>query len=116
MQGIYIYTAVYVTLVLTFIRMGTLSQTLCQLGIKGDLVGQASAPNMPIPPSTSSLQNSSKRSSTAASTFSTDDDDKDSIISQKISDNEDDDYFPEETVNKRSSVHPGNSVWLDHSF
>jgi hypothetical protein len=96
--------------------MGTLSQTLVQLGIKGDLLGQASAPNMLIPPA-NSLPASSKRSSTA-STFSTDDDDdKDSIISQKISDNEDDDYFPEEAVtNKRSSVHPGNSVWLQHSF
>lgn len=89
-----------------------MSQTLSQLGIKGDLIGQASAPNMLIPPVTS-LPNSSKRNSTI-SAFSTDDDDKHSVISQKISDNEDDDYFPEET--KRSSVHPGNSVWLQQSF
>ncbi|KAI8884239.1 hypothetical protein K501DRAFT_182633 [Backusella circina FSU 941] len=35
-----------------YARMGTLSQTLQQLGVKGDTIGTASAPNMVIPPPT----------------------------------------------------------------
>jgi hypothetical protein len=32
--------------------MGTLSQTLQQMGVQGDTIGTASAPNMVIPPPT----------------------------------------------------------------
>lgn len=35
--------------------MGELSQTLVQLGIKGDIIGHASEPNMIIPPPSTTI-------------------------------------------------------------
>ncbi|KAI8080686.1 uncharacterized protein B0P05DRAFT_469093 [Gilbertella persicaria] len=74
-------------------RMGTLSQTLHNMGIKGDMVGQASPPNMVIPSPT--IENEDK-ASLADSTA-------ESNISQRISEDEE----------EKPSVHPGNSVWIE---
>lgn len=80
--------------------MGTLSQTLQTMGVKGDAIGLASSPNMVIPsPSEAPLPSdipivveSPKPSDTS------------SIKSNAT------------TNTTASSIHPGNSVWLDHSY
>lgn len=91
--------------------MGTLSQTLQNIGVKGDAVGQASGPNMIIPPPTSSLRDMSLQE--------TDEEEQDDDQStHSLSSNEDDEYFQDDVIEKprRTSTHPGNSVWVDHSF
>ncbi|KAG2236699.1 hypothetical protein BDF21DRAFT_333516 [Thamnidium elegans] len=91
-----------------YARMGTLSQTLQNIGVKGDIVGQASAPNMIIPPPIIITTDTSKQEEEEE-----DDDDKCSVSS-----NEDDEYFQDDVIEKprRTSTHPGNSVWVEHSF
>lgn len=94
--------------------MGTLTQALYKVGIKGDLIGHASAPNMVIPPPTCiEAKQTDVDGNTASATSSAMSTQNGSDISVKVSDQDED---QEENVDRRSSVHPGNSVWLAHSF
>ncbi|KAL9539568.1 hypothetical protein MBANPS3_010184 [Mucor bainieri] len=105
-----------------YARMGTLSQALYKVGIKGDLIGHASAPNMVIPPPTCiEIKQTDDDDNTPSATTSTISTQNNSGISIKVSDQEDqdeqdDDSRPDVNVDRRNSVHPGNSVWLAHSF
>lgn len=102
--------------------MGTLSQALYKIGVKGDIIGHASSPNMLIPPPIEIEQAKTEAdrdadtvdelfTSTTTSTLSTS---SNSAISAKVSDEEEEDE--KDNSLRRSSVHPGNSVWLAHSF
>ena len=95
--------------------MGSLALMLHTIGIKGDKIGQASAPNMIIPPPSVVIEN---EDATSVS-------DKRSSMHSILSDssNEDDKYFEDtieqEPTNSRrvsNSIHPGNPVWAEHSF
>ncbi|GAA5811615.1 hypothetical protein MFLAVUS_005055 [Mucor flavus] len=94
-----------------YARMGTLSQTLQNIGVKGDIVGQASAPNMIIPPP--SPPPIIVTTDTSKQGEEEEEDDRCSVSS-----NEDDEYFQDDVIEKprRTSTHPGNSVWVEHSF
>lgn len=95
--------------------MGSLSQALYKVGIKGDLIGHASAPNMVIPPPTDINIKQTNDDDNTASTMSTQ---NNSDISIRVSDDgQDQDQDQDgQDAGRRSSVHPGNSVWLAHSF
>ncbi|CAO3664739.1 unnamed protein product [Rhizopus stolonifer] len=84
-----------------YARVGALSQTLHNMGSKGDMIGHASGPNMIIPPPSKSERdycsstdaNSSSNNSTSSL--------NESIQSQNQT---------RETLSE-NSTHPGNSVW-----
>lgn len=97
--------------------MGTLSQALYKVGVKGDIIGHASAPNMVIPPPSSiEIRQADEDGNTTSATASTPSTQNNSDISIKVSDEDDEDGQDDEDAGRRSSVHPGNSVWLAHSF
>lgn len=100
--------------------MGTLSQALYKVGVKGDIIGHASAPNMVIPPPSSiEIRQADEDGNTTSATASTPSTQNNSDISIKVSDEDDQDGQDDgqdEDAGRRSSVHPGNSVWLAHSF
>ncbi|KAL7324642.1 hypothetical protein PS15p_209805 [Mucor circinelloides] len=103
-----------------YARMGTLSQALYKVGVKGDIIGHASAPNMVIPPPSSiEIRQADEDGNTTSATASTPSTQNNSDISIKVSDEDDQDGQDDgqdEDAGRRSSVHPGNSVWLAHSF
>ncbi|KAG1144810.1 hypothetical protein G6F37_003736 [Rhizopus arrhizus] len=83
-----------------YARVGTLSQTLHNMGSKGDNIGHASGPNMIIPPpSTTTSEESISYDSDSRnnSTYSL----SESIQSQKDT----------RETHSGNSIHPGNSVW-----
>ncbi|CEP15154.1 hypothetical protein [Parasitella parasitica] len=91
-----------------YARMGTLSQALYRVGVKGDIIGHASAPNMVIPPPIKIKHADGNNPVDEISATSSDISD----ISAKVSDDEQEEDSPA----RRSSMHPGNSVWIAHSF
>jgi hypothetical protein len=109
--------------------MGTLSQMLQSIGVKGDTIGQASAPNMIIPPPSINLTDADDSVTTSSQHITEDDEDSLTVSDKRssihsilsVSSNEDDKYF-EETADenkkpsRKNSIHPGNSVWVDHSY
>jgi hypothetical protein len=130
MQGTCLFHLITDNLLIAFFfnyRMGSLSQMLQNIGVKGDTVGQASAPNMIIPPPTISLTDVDD---TTSSNRRSEDDEDSMTVSDKrssinsimsTSSNEDDKYFEDSIEEKKkpsrkNSIHPGNSVWVDHSY
>ncbi|KAI8975774.1 hypothetical protein BDF20DRAFT_880618, partial [Mycotypha africana] len=99
-----------------YARMGTLSQTLRQMGLEGDSVGQASAPNMVIPPPVIVVDGqttapSSPPTTAASSTRSS----NDLHITEKEKGDKEDSLSiisKHSNASNASSVHPTNSVWL----
>ncbi|KAI8641602.1 hypothetical protein BD408DRAFT_417863 [Parasitella parasitica] len=91
-----------------YARMGSLSQALYRVGMKGDIIGHASAPNMVIPPPIKIEHANGNNPVDDISATTSDISD----ISAKVSDDEQ----QEDSSARRSSVHPGNSVWISHSF
>ncbi|KAI8992636.1 hypothetical protein BDB01DRAFT_717410 [Pilobolus umbonatus] len=86
-----------------YARMGLLPQTLIKMGVDNDSIIRASPPNMIIPPAIGMMARSL---SSPTKPF------MDSISSLQITSDGDGDLG----IAQSSSVHPGNSVWVDHVY